>query len=481
MAEESCIVAVGADFRRVEAALVDTSGRLVHIESAALPVVPRGGREYIDPAALFGIAAGAIHELLERKPREARRVIGLSVIGRSTSVVPVTSGGATSPFSFPPADGGPHLPADVPWDGIHDAVGLTRRRCEIPAAMRALARGEGIFLTPKDYLKWALTGTFSTDSLDAQRTYLWDLSKRAWSEELCGIFGVDVKRLPPVLSAADVVGAITASASKATGLKEGLPVACGMGDWGEYLGAGAFDVGDAFEHIGATGALYGVTDKRPRRELGLDTRPHIADGRYLVGREGLPGGACLEWFLAGTYFSRGGEIDWKAVDEELEAIAAIGKPENVLFFPALGTDNALISDGAFLNLRMQDNLASLIQGMIEGLFFSIKSVAEEVKRMSWELKAVYTTGKVAFKHAPRRMRANIYGARLYAGRRSGANVTSAAIVGAAAFGAFRTVPEAREAMLDIDGGVGPVEDARRLYEGHFASWAGTRDFLTSAR
>ncbi len=481
MADESCILAASVDYHRIEAAIVDAAGGILHVETAPLRVAPRMSmHQYIDAGSLVDTFVRVVRAALERKPREARRIEGVGLIGRSLSIAPVTAAGPQAPFILP---GDPRMAArrkrEIPWDAVYEAVGLTSRRCEIPFAMAESVEGrDGVFCTPKDFVKWALTGRFSTDPLDAQRTFLWDLATREWSRDLARIFGADLDRLPDIMAPTAPAGRVTAGAASATGLKEGIIVSCGMGDWGEYLGTGAFDEGDAFEHIGATAALYGVTTGRPSLDRDLEVRPHVGDGRFLVGREDLPGGTCLEWLLKKTYLARAGEIDWGQVDEELEAVAAMGRPENVLFFPALSEDHGQIKSAAYLNLHIEDDLTSLIQATVEGVFFTLNAVAEELKSLAWTPTRVFTTGQVGFKHAPRRTRANIYGLPIHAGRVPGANVTSAALVGAVAAGLYPTLAQARSAMLNTDSGVRPVEQVQSLYEAHFASWLGTRGFLS---
>lgn len=486
MADAPLVIAISVDFARVEVGLVHTDGGgIADIESAPLmPVSRAAGQSYIDASQILSAVLTSIRRVLEKKPREARRVAGVGLIGRSPSVTFIEDGSPQAPFVLPADERVRRacLGMDAPWREVTARVGLTAARCEVPCVVAAVSpSGRGAMLTPKDYVKWVLTDSFSTDSLDAQRTFLWDLDRRDWSDELCRIFAVDRSRLPRVMPAMAVAGTVTQKAAGLTGLKAGLPVACGLGDWGEYVGGGVYDIGDAFEHIGTTGAFYGVTDKRPDPALGFETRPHIHDGRYLVGRERMPGGVCLEWMLHKSYLAHGSEIDWRQADEELEAAAAMGRPENVLFFPNLSDeDGAQISRGAFLNLTMEDNLTSLLQAVVEGISFKLKSVADEAGDLGWKLGTVYTTGQVGFKHAPRRIRANIYNALIRAGRMPGANIYAAALVGAVACGAAGDVKSAGQTMLNLDGGAAPDPHTSALYQDAYASWLATRRLLAKA-
>lgn len=479
------ILALSLDYKRMEAALVDSAGRIAHIETAPMKFVSSGpDTAMMEPADLVQTCAAAVRALCERRPREARRIAGIGLVGTSPSAVLVGPGGPRGAFMLPGDARVRRARESLQFDEreVWEATGLSPERMELPGVFAALAdAGKGKFLTPKDFLKWVLTGEFSTDVLDAQRTFLFDLEGRTWSSELSRTFGVDLALMPDIEPAEAAAGGLAREAAAMFGLPAGLAVSCGMGDWGEYLGAGAWDGGDAFEHIGTTGAFYGVTDSRPTDGLALDVRPHAKSGLYLAGRERLPGGACLEWLIEKSFLARSGVIDWPRVEDELEAIAAMGRPENVLFFPRLGGRGAHLSDGAFVNLHMHDNLTSLIQALMEGLFFNLKAVAEELASTGWAPHAVYTTGQVGFKHAPRRTRAHIYGAPVHAGRRPGANLVSAAIVGAVAARVHPTLEAAREEMLDIDGGA--VGDPRigELYAKQFARWKSMRDALIRAR
>jgi len=486
MESDQVILAISVDFARIEAALVNAAGGgVTYQEVAALRPVSNGKRTYLDPAQLLSTVVRAVKRLTDLKPREARRVVAVSLVGRSPSAAFVTTQGPQSVFVLPADERFAEAAAGkgIPWNEVSARVGLMRERCQIPFAVGAAgqAHPSAKMLTPKDYVKFALTGEFTTDPLDAQHSFVWDLDRREWSQDLCRTFSIAPGWLAEVRPATAPAGKITAEAARATGLKEGLPVACGMGDWGEYLGSGVFEPGDCFEHIGTTAAFYGVTGKRPGVESGLNTRPHVVDGRYLVGREGLPGGACLEWFLKKTSLARDGVIDWVDVEVELEAAAAMNRPENVLFFPNLSGEEGQVAEGAFVNLGMADDLTSFIQGIIEGVFFSLKSVAEELKGISFTPRAAFTTGQIGFKHPPRRIRANIYGIPIHAGRTPGANVMSAALVGAVACGAYADLGQARKQMLNLDGGAHPDKAAQALYEAHYASWVGTRDFLSPGK
>jgi glycerol kinase len=63
-----------------------------------------------------------------------------------------------------------------------------------------------VFGTIDSWLLFKLTGRHATDETNASRTMLFDIRRRAWDEELCGLLGIDPARLPGALPSAHVYG-----------------------------------------------------------------------------------------------------------------------------------------------------------------------------------------------------------------------------------------------------------------------------------
>jgi len=65
------------------------------------------------------------------------------------------------------------------------------------------------FGTIDSWLLFKLTGRHATDHTNASRTMLFDIRRRAWDEELCGLFGIDPASLPEALPSAHIYGTTT--------------------------------------------------------------------------------------------------------------------------------------------------------------------------------------------------------------------------------------------------------------------------------
>ena len=153
------------------------------------------------------------------------------------------------------------------------------------------------WLDVKEYLLLRCTGRAVMTEDSAYAALLYDTRKRAWSQPLCKMFGVNMDHLPPVIQAADQVGGLTGQAAAELGLRPGTPVFGGGGDAALIgVGAGAAAVGSTHIYCGTSGWVSTVTD----RQL-VDVDAMIAaivgaqPGRYNYFAEMETAGKCLEW------------------------------------------------------------------------------------------------------------------------------------------------------------------------------------------
>ena len=121
-------------------------------------------------------------------------------------------------------------------------------------------------LLPKDYVRLRLTGELAVDVADASGTLLFDVRRRAWSEEVCAALEIPLEWLPPAHESTEIAGAgDQAAAALGVGIARPGPVSVVLGTSGVVFAALA-----AYEHDPA-GRLHVVLPRRPR---------HVAcDGR----------------------------------------------------------------------------------------------------------------------------------------------------------------------------------------------------------
>ncbi len=252
------------------------------------------------------------------------------------------------------------------------------------------------WLDVKEYLLLRCTGRAVMTEDSAYATLLYDTKKRAWSESLCRMFGVNMDHLPPVIQSADKAGGLTGRAAEELGLVPGTPVFGGGGDASLIgIGAGAAAVGSTHIYCGTSGWVSTVTD----RQL-VDVDAMIAaivgaqEGRYNYFAEMETAGKCLEWVkdhLAldeiGVYLEKrevtgGQEAVYASLYDYLTETVEQCPPGSggVIFTPWLHGNRCPFEDpaaaGMFFNIRLDTGKRALIRAVLEGVCFHLRWMLE---------------------------------------------------------------------------------------------------------
>jgi glycerol kinase len=183
-----------------------------------------------------------------------------------------------------------------------------------------------VFGTIDSWLLFKLTGRHATDHTNASRTMLFDIRRRAWDEELCGLLGIDPARLPEALPSAHVYGTTNEFGGE-------VPVAGIGGDQQAALFGQACHRAGTAKNTYGTGSfvLLNTGPKAPEPVEGLlatvacgtDERP-----AYALEASIFVTGAAVQWLRDGLgVIKRAGES---------EALAAsLDGNDGVYFVPAL--------------------------------------------------------------------------------------------------------------------------------------------------
>jgi glycerol kinase len=183
-----------------------------------------------------------------------------------------------------------------------------------------------VFGTVDSWLLFKLTGRHATDHTNASRTMLFDIGRRCWDEELCGLLGIDPASLPEALPSAHVYGTTSEFGGE-------VPVAGIAGDQQAAL------FGQACHRAGTAKNTYG-TGSFVLLNTGQEAPDPVAGllSTIACGTEGRPAYA-----LEASIFVTGAAVQWLrdglGVIEragESEALAAsLDGNEGVYFVPAL--------------------------------------------------------------------------------------------------------------------------------------------------
>ncbi|MCL4459218.1 MAG: FGGY family carbohydrate kinase [Chloroflexi bacterium] len=311
-----------------------------------------------------------------------------------------------------------------------------------------------VFLPPKDYIRYRLSGRFATDPIDASGMLLFDLHRGDWAAPLLMAIGIPLAKLPPISSSSALAGRLNSAVAAQLGLSAGVPVVVGAGDDVVALGAGVIEPGMCLEHLGTTGSIMICTDQIVLDpQMRLDVYPHVETGR---------------WFLGGSTSNAGGALAWATeILYEDESRRELNLPDKaypqvnnpLVFLPYLNGERCPIWDanarGVFFGLNHNHTRNDLIQAVFEGIAFSLNHILEAILDAGLSPKGIVVTGTFARDPAWASLRANVYGKALLFPQSSEPTALGAMILAGVGIGLFANVAEGVRRTITIEKSINP--------------------------
>jgi xylulokinase len=231
-------------------------------------------------------------------------------------------------------------------------------------------RKADLYLFPKDYLRWQLTGELATDFSDASGSLLYDFGRRHWSEEVISGLGLDAEKLPPLKGSLEPAGGVTAEAAKRFGLPEGTVVGVGAADTPAALFGG--DLTDPKEIQVSVGTACQVA--RPLKSLppysdALNLFEAATEGLHYHIAAMLNGGLALEWMRRILGYQ------WRELYSEVEERHLL-PPEDLHFLPYLSGERTPYMNpearGAWVGLSLYHERVHLALSAMAGVACSVR-------------------------------------------------------------------------------------------------------------
>ena len=235
--------------------------------------------------------------------------------------------------------------------------------------------------TIDSWLVWQLTGgaVHATDPTNASRTMLYDIDERAWSAELCDLFGVPMAMLPEVRGSCGDFGIARGDVLGAEAPIRGI-----VGDQQAALfGQGCWTRGSGKNTYG-TGAflLLNAGNERPRGGGGLLTTIACdakGDAVYALEAAIFIAGAAVQWLRDGL------AIITSAAETESLA-RSVDSTDGVYFVPALTGLGAphweSAARGTIVGLTRGTGRAHLVRAALEAMAFGTAEVLGSMRDAS---------------------------------------------------------------------------------------------------
>jgi xylulokinase len=224
-------------------------------------------------------------------------------------------------------------------------------------------------LSPKDYLRLALSGEQGSDMSDAAGTWLLDEAARAWSAEAFLACEADPAWAPRLSEGSAPAGRIRPEAADGLGLPRGVLLAAGGGDAAVgAVGLGAIAPGEAFISLGTATQLIVATGRyMSAPEKLVHSFAHALPNRWYAMAAMLNGAGALAF---------AGRLLGASPDAlEREAAGEYHGPGALLFLPYLSGERTPLDDpyarGVLFGLSETTSRADVARAVMEGVALTL--------------------------------------------------------------------------------------------------------------
>ena len=374
-------------------AIFDTEGNLIAdaYEESKLHY-PKPGWVEQDPEEIYGSAVRTIRACLEKSGVAAKDIAALACDGQMAGIGSVAEDWNTPTWydSWLDTRCGPYIAQMRPHQDLiiaktggpptysHGAKILWWMH-ERPEVFKRIAK----FVVPGGYVAGRMAGLRGGDAF-MDYTYihftcLSDVQSATWSEELCALFEVPAQKLPRIVQPWEIIGRVTATAARQSGLLQGTPIAAGCGDQAAgMLGAAMVEPGLVFDVAGTASVLaICLPEFTPDiQHKTLFTARLVPPDLWYALAYINGGGLNLRWFRdewasqEKSEAVRLGKGVYALLDEAAAAVPA--GAEGLLFLPHLGgrvCPNDPDLRGLWLGFTWAHTKAHFYRSLLEGVAF----------------------------------------------------------------------------------------------------------------
>lgn len=482
------VIGIDSGTQSLRSGIFDLEGNPVVFATYEYPTYfPKPGWAEQEAADWWTATVATVRACLERSGVNPADIIGISVDGTSSTVVPVTEDGTPLCRAILWMDSRAHRQVEtiaasrhpvLKYVGGQDAVewmvpkALWLKESE-PEVYHKAAR----IVESTDWLTWKLSGEWTASVCNATCKWNYVHSEGGWNAEFLSAVGLDdilAKWPQRVLFMGDQVGRLTPAAAAELGLPGGIAV----GQSG----------------VDAHAAMFGLNVVRPGRlaliigsstvHLALSSEPVYDPGIWGPYPEAVVRGA---WLIEGGQVSSGSVISWlrknfayreeceakeqgKNVFELLDAKAAALPPgaEGLVMLDYFQGNRTPLRDplarGMIWGLSLKHGLAHLLRAAYEGTAFGTRHILDTFAASNFHVQEIYACGGGTKSQLWLKIHADVSGVPIYLTKVGEASTLGTAVCAAVAAGAYRNVEEAAGKMVTITDRIEPDPEAHAAYE-----------------
>lgn len=320
-----------------------------------------------------------------------------------------------------------------------------------------------VFMLPKDYLRFKMTGQMHSEYSDAAGTLLLNVGQKQWSEELCQLVGIDIKICPPLVESHECIGTITEEIAEKTGLAPSTKVFAGGADNAcGAIGSGILSEGKTLCSIGTSGVVLSYEERNDRDFQGkVHYFNHGKESAFYTMGVTLAAGHSLSWFKD-TFAEK------ESFDTLLAGLKEVPIGSNgLLFTPYLVGERTPYADsnirGSFIGIDSSHKRNDFARSVIEGITFSLNESIEIFRESGKTVDTIISIGGGAKNDTWLQIQADIFNATIIKLSSEQGPAVGAAILAAYGCNWYESIEECADVFISSAKTYTPVPENVEMY------------------
>lgn len=488
---EKYLIGIDNGGSEIKCAVFTLDGQELAVASRRLPIeIPQPGWSERDPLQVWEKNAEAIAEAIDLADINGADIAGVGLTGYGNG------------FCLVDAKGSPTYEAIVSTDERAGAIctefaanGVERKiyplTCQSTWAAQPIAllawfkrnkpevlEASRWVLGIKDWIRYKLTGEFTTEITEASSTCLCNLHTRQFDPVIFKAAGIDdcFSMMPRIIESTECGGCITAEAAEATGIAEGTPVVGGFFD----IDACEFASGVAdTETLCLIAGTWSINERlaatantdydKNKNTVTLGYRP----GFFNVEESWPTSASNFDWFVTNFLAADRPGVSRSTIYEECnEAVRMLDPADSqVVFVPYLyGASYPSGADACFLGLTSYTTRAYMILAIYEGVCFSTLWNVHQLIGDDLAGRRVRLSGGVAKSHEWTQIMADVLGVPVETLANTELGCQGAAMAAGIAVGIYADYDDAIARSVHVGEVVEPRLEYVQLYREKFAAY-----------
>jgi xylulokinase len=462
--------------------LVDKNGKIVDESSSEYPLLtPKRGHSEQDPKEWFRAAKEVMAAIIETTPDAKEKLEGISFSGQMHSLVLLDEQNHVLRPAILWNDVRTTKQCETIRTKVDNLIDITKNKAlegfTLPKLLWVKENEADVwekvsmFLLPKDYLGYRLTGQKQMEYSDAAGTLLLDVESRVWSREVAEAVGISTDICPPLVQSHDEIGKLDRELAEELGLNHEVPVFSGGADNPcAAVGAGIVRPDQGMASIGTSGVFLSYEESGDKAYNGhLHYFNHVVPNAFYTMGVTLAAGSSLNWFKK-TFAPE------ESFAELLKGVKDV-KPgsDGLLFAPYISGERTPYTDsnirGTFLGMDIAHTRDHFARAVLEGITFSLKDSYELMKKhSSKEFSQIVSVGGGAKNPDWLQMQADIFNAPVVTLETEQGPAMGAAMIAAVGAGWFSDFEDCSKEFVKYKSEVKPNPEAVSQYEKVYANY-----------